>query len=165
LVALPFVPPAMEEELLCTKRFYEKRGTCAFCQLIDHERQQRLRIVAEEGPFVAFCAYAGRQPFETWILPTEHACSYQSLTDEHALALAVLLHQIVSRLQTQLTPLSYNLLLHTAPYGDSDAASYHWHLEIVPRSTQLAGLEWGTGVYINSLAPERAADLLREAKV
>ena len=165
MIALPFVPPVMAEELRCSKRFYESHHSCVFCQLIDRERQQQLRWVAEAETFVAFCAYAGRQPFETWILPTEHAGSYQSLTDGQSLELAALLRGILSRLQTHLTPLSYNLLLHTAPFGDFEQTGYHWHLEIVPQSTQLAGFEWGTGVSINSLAPERAADLLREAKV
>ena len=87
------------------------------------------------------------------------------------IALASLLQQVVRRLQTQLNPLSYNLILHTAPFveeepfGEKEVRFYHWHLELIPRIAQLAGLEWGAGVYINSLSPEKAAKLLRMAKI
>lgn len=165
LVALPFVPPTVDAELRAAERYFASRRNCVFCDLLEQERRQEVRVIAEVGPFVAVSTYAARQPFETWILPSEHAASYHSLTDDEADALAAILHQIVTRLQVYLTPLSYNLLLHTSPFGQTDLSSYHWHLEIVPRSAQLAGLEWGSGVYINSLAPERAADLLRRAKV
>ncbi|NOY30794.1 MAG: galactose-1-phosphate uridylyltransferase [Planctomycetes bacterium] len=163
LVALPFVPEVIANEIRGAKQFYERKGTCIFCRLLQEELEQGERLVGEEGPFVAFCAYAGRQPFETWVLPKQHASHFKQLTDDEAHSLASLLQQVVCRLQTQLKPLSYNLILHTAPFGDQTPDSYHWHLEIIPRTAQLAGFEWGAGVHINSLLPERAAKLLREA--
>ncbi len=165
LVALPFVPEAIENEMQAAKHFYDREGTCVFCSLLEEELRQGERLVAEEGPFVALCAYAGRQPFETWILPTSHASHFEQLSEDDTLPLASLLQQVVCRLQSQLKPLSYNLILHTAPFGDQIPDSYHWHLEVIPRSAQLAGLEWGAGVHINPLSPERAAKLLRDASV
>ena len=164
LVVLPFVPGVIANEMRGAQQFFQREGTCVFCRLLQAEFESGERLVAEEGPFAAFCAYAGRQPFETWILPTPHAARFEQLADDAALPLASLLQQLIRLLQTQLSPLSYNLVLHTAPFGEPGANFYHWHLEIIPRTAQLAGLEWGTGVSINSLAPERAARLLREAK-
>jgi len=165
LVALPFVPEAIENEIREAKHFYDREAACVFCRLLQEELEQGERLVCEEGPFVAFCAYAGRQAFETWILPKQHASHFEQLADSETLSLASLLRQVVRRLQTQHKPLSYNLILHTAPFGNQTSDSYHWHLEIIPRTAQLAGLEWGAGVHINPMLPERAAKLLREAIV
>ncbi|MEM8944146.1 MAG: DUF4931 domain-containing protein [Planctomycetota bacterium] len=157
LIALPTIPPVLKAELSGAEAHYRQYGCCRFCQLIDEELAERKRLVAATDQFVAFCAYAGRQPFETWILPRTHASSFNRLSDAQALDLARLMRQIVGRLQTQFVPLAYNLMLHTAPYRHASADYYHWHLEVLPRSTQLAGFEWGTGVHINPLSPERAA--------
>jgi len=163
LVAMPFVPEVIVREMQAAKQFYDREGICIFCRLLQKELEQGERLVSEVGPFVAFCAYAGRQPFETWILPTSHALHFHELSDDEALPLANLIQQVVSQLQTQLKPLSYNLVLHTAPFGEQLPAAYHWHLEIIPRTAQLAGFEWGAGVHINSLSPEHAAKRLRDA--
>ena len=130
---------------------------------------QGIRLVAEEGPFAAICAYAPRQPYETWILPTQHMAHFSQLSDAHLMSLANLLKQLLSSLHAQIPDLSYNLILHTAPFdrpGETAVDSYyHWHWELIPRTTRLAGLEWGTGVHVTPLAPERAARFLRENRV
>jgi len=165
LMALPFVPEVVANEMQSARHFYDREEECIFCRLLQEELEQGKRLVAEEGPYAAFCAYAGRQPFETWILPTSHAPHFEQLADKEVRPLASLLQQVVRRLQTQLNPLSYNLILHTTPFGEKEAKFYHWHFELIPRTAQLAGFEWGTGVYINSLSPERAAQRLRDAKI
>jgi len=161
LVALPEIPPVMAAELLGSQEFYTANQACIFCDLVDEELKNRQRLIVAEGPFVAFCAYAGRQPYETWILPRKHCASFENLNESDAESLAEILRQVVQRLQTQLTSLSYNLVLHTAPMAANCADYYHWHFELVPRSAQLAGFEWGTGMYINPIAPEQAAERLR----
>ncbi len=162
LVAVPNIPPVMVAELESSQRYYADKQACIFCQLIDEELTHRERLVIDAGSFVAFCAYAGRQPYETWILPRKHSASFEHLSDADIESLAKILQQVVGRLQAQLSPLSYNLILHTAPFRQSVAKSdisqcWHWHFELVPRSTTLAGFEWGTGMFINPLSPERAA--------
>ena len=162
LVALPSLSPVIAAELQGALRHFAEKKTCLFCQLIEEELSHGERLVADAGPFVAFCAYAGRQPYETWILPRDHAANFEQLTDTDIESLAETLQQVVRRLQAQLTPLSYNLILHTAPFrlpaGECNIGQYwHWHFELVPRSTELAGFEWGTGMHINPLSPERAA--------
>jgi len=161
LIALPAAPPAMIAELQASQHYYSVHQTCIFCQLLSEELTHRKRFVAETGPFVAFCAYAGRQPYETWIMPQEHAANFEQLADGDLEALAILLQEVVRRLHAQLDPLSYNLILHTAPFYEIDSAHYHWHFELIPRCTRFAGFEWGAGIHINPLAPERAAARLR----
>ncbi len=165
LVALPFVSDEVEAEIECAGRYFQEHGECIFCRLLADERRLATRWVAEVGSFAAFCAYAGRQPYETWLLPTEHAAQFHEIADSDIESLATLLRQVLSRLQQRLSPLSYNLILHTSPFENAQGAAYHWHWELIPRTSHLAGLEWGTGVHINSLSPERAAHLLRKTSL
>lgn len=163
LVALPYVSPVLETELEGSQTYHLNQGSCLFCDLIKRELTSGERLVIREEHFVAFCAVAGRQPFETWILPTAHESDFSTVAEDQLFHLASILQRVLIRLQHHLHPLSYNLLLHTSPAGREHKASFHWHWELIPRSSQLAGLEWGSGVHINSLSPERAASMLRGA--
>ena len=164
LIAVPHVWPGLQAELTGARAFYDRSNKCVYCDLIAKETSAGKRVVAENEQFLAFCAFAGRQPYETWILPKLHASSFPALADSDLVSLAPLLQELVARLQACLAPLSYNLILHTAPAGGDHAASYHWHWELIPRTTRLAGLEFGSGAHINPLAPERAASFLRLAE-
>ncbi len=55
----------------------------------------------------------------------------------------------------------YNVVVHTAPPGVA-TREMHWHLEIVPRTSVVAGFELGSGIFANSVAPEHAAKILRD---
>ncbi len=165
VVAFPFIPAALENEMRGASEYYQRHQRCLVCDLLAQELDQRTRLVFEEGQFAAFCAYAGRQPYETWILPTKHQSDYRELSNDDAFSLAKVLNQVLRKLHVVLPELSYNLLLRTVPFGEEESAPYHWHLEIVPRTTHLAGFEWGTGLFINPLSPERAAKMLLEAAV
>jgi len=161
LVVLPYVPAVIEAELAGAHRHYATHGRCAFCDLLDAEVASGARLVARRDGFAAWCAYAGRQPYETWILPERHAARYDELSDADASGLAALLQDVLVRLQASAAAASYNLVLHGAPLDDLHLDAYHWHWELIPRSAHLAGLELGAGVYINPLAPEHAAERLR----
>lgn len=165
LVVLPFVTAEVEAEIEGARRYFQEHDECIFCRLLADERRLATRWVAEEGPFAAFCAYAGRQPYETWLLPTEHAAQFHDIGGRDIVSLATLLRQVLLRMRKRVTPLSYNLILHTSPFESAQEAAYHWHWELIPRSSHLAGLEWGTGMHINSLSPERAAHLLQKVKL
>lgn len=164
LVALPYVSPVLEAELTGTQQYHQQHGSCQFCDLLAEELASGERLVVDEEHFAVICAVAARQPFELWIAPKAHAANFTTATNDHLTQLANLLQQILKRLQHHLKPLSYNLLLHTSPAGEQYEETFHWHWELIPRTAQLAGLEWGSGVYINSLSPERAAKLLRQTE-
>jgi UDPglucose--hexose-1-phosphate uridylyltransferase len=161
LIALPFVPDVLECELRTSAEYHAQTGNCLICDLLDAEIKHGERMVTENEHFAAITAYAGRQPYETWIGPKSHAASILDITDEVSRSLAVVLRDMVARLASVLTPLAYNLVLHTAPLNDERSAAFHWHWELIPRSTSLAGFEWATGMHINSVSPERAALRLR----
>ncbi len=160
LIALPDVPPAIIAELGSAEYYFAKHRKCIFCQVLTEELSHGKRLVFENESFVAFCAYAGRQPYETWIVPRDHNAQFEHLTNEESLQLAAVIQRLVRSLRSRLSRLSYNLMLHTSPFRQDAADYYHWHFELVPRCTQLAGFEWGTGMFINPLSPERAAAAL-----
>jgi UDPglucose--hexose-1-phosphate uridylyltransferase len=164
LIALPFVPEVLECELRIAAEFRHRTGACLMCRLLADEIRQHARLVIENAHFAAICAYAGRQPYETWIVPKSHASDFTKINTPESQALAEILGDLVRRLPTVLIPCAYNLVLHTAPRDDERAAAFHWHWELIPRSTSLAGFEWGTGMHINSVSPERAANRLRASK-
>jgi UDPglucose--hexose-1-phosphate uridylyltransferase len=164
LAALPYVPAVVHAELDGAHRHFAAHRRCAFCDLIRSELEAGERLVARGEGFIAFCASAGRQPYETWILPEGHAARFDVLTDAQARAAAVVLQDVLRRLHVQTPSAAYNVVLHTSPFDDLHADAYHWHWELIPRIANLAGLELGAGVYINPLSPEHAAQRLRDAQ-
>lgn len=165
LFAYPFAPPALDLELMSAKRHYVNVERCVFCQVIAREKEMNRRVIAADDDTVALAPFAPRSPFETWVLPTAHASYFEDASDALLLAVATRLHDVSRRLDVTLLAPPFNLVLHTAPMGEDARTSYHWHLEIVPRLGAVESVEWGTGVYINQVPPEEAAQVLRDAKV
>lgn len=162
LVATPMVPTHVGDELAAALALYQRRGECPYCELLSHESSTVARVVLETPHFVAFCPFASRFAYETWILPKRHASRYESISRQAAGELAGVLKQVVGRLETALDRPAYNYILQTAPFGDGELPHYHWRLEVFPRLARTAGFEWGTGFHINAVPPERAAAQLRD---
>lgn len=161
-VALSEVPPAVGAELARAECHFREHGTCPCCELVTSERRAGRRIVEDADEFVAFCPRVSIQPFETWIMPANHEPSFETLHDDGALQrLAKLLSDIFNRLEKEVAPTGYNMLLRTAPWREGVDAWCHWRIEILPRSSAVAGFELATGVFINHVLPENAARRLR----
>lgn len=165
LIVVPIVPITIAEELRGSLEFYKYRDRCIFCDMLRQEVDQRERVVLETDEFVAFCPFASRFPFETWIVPKRHSSHFETTSRESLAAMAVVLQGVLRKLERALDNPPYNYMLHTAPFGSADLPHYHWHLEIIPRVTGIAGFEWGSGFYINSVLPEQAGAILRETEV
>jgi len=165
LIALPIVPHLIQEEIEGCLRYFEYKERCVFCDIIRQERSQNIRIVCENNDFVAICPFAPRAPFEMWVMPKTHQSAYVSTSDSQFHSLTDLFLETVRRLNKALPKVPYNYMLHTAPLRDSALEHYHWHIEIMPKLTTVAGFEWGTGFYINPTPPEEAARFLREIRL
>lgn len=173
LIATPITPRYVKLELTNSKEYFEDKERCIFCDLIRQELGSGERLIYENEYFVAFCPFASRFPFETWILPRKHCADYKDLQDAERLQLATCLKDILSRLRKCLNDPPYNYVLHTSPnpvprpgkpsYWGTINYDYHWHIEIIPRLTKMAGFEWGSGLYINPTSPEQAAKFFMEA--
>ncbi len=157
LIATPFIPNNIRDELAGAEGYYEMMSRCAFCELLRPHSDGIPRLVAESKAFAVVCPFAPRFSYEMWVLPKAHASSYEEITDAAALELAQLLKRALAAMDVAAGMPAFNYFLHTAPLRSAPLRSYHWHLEIVPRTARAAGFEWSTGVFINTVMPERAA--------
>jgi UDPglucose--hexose-1-phosphate uridylyltransferase len=166
LIALPIVPKRVTEEISGGLAYYKYKDRCIFCDIIAQEKEDGVRVVMENEKFIALSPYAARFPFEIWVLPKKHEPYYVAHEKEDSyFAIAETLSLILKKFDKLLNSPPYNYIIHTTPSGNGDAPHYHWHMEIIPRLTKMAGFEWGTGFYINPTPPEEATMYLRETAV
>jgi len=165
LIALPIVPREMSEELDGARRHFQQKERCVFCDIIRQELRDRLRVISESADFVAIAPYAPRFPFETWLLPKRHASKFEDASRGEYAGLARMVKDILQRMNQTLLAPPYNLIVHSSPLQENAGEYYHWHLEIMPKLTRVAGFEWGTGFYINPTGPEESAEVLRKTKL
>ncbi|HXI10909.1 MAG TPA: galactose-1-phosphate uridylyltransferase, partial [Thermodesulfobacteriota bacterium] len=109
--------------------------------------------------------YAPKSPFEIWLLPKVHESNFENCQKHHYENLSLIFSDVLKRMDKVLNYPPYNFILHAAPIRDGATQYYHWHFEIMPKLTKVAGFEWGSGFYINPTPPEEAAKFLRDAKV
>jgi len=165
LIGLPIVPELVTEEIGGAKFYYNYKQRCVFCDIVRQELQQQVRVVLENQEFLAICPFAPRSPFEVWILPKAHSAHYVNLKEESFQQLAEIFSQTLKRLEKSLSGAPYNFVLHTAPIREPDYPHYHWHFEIMPKLTLMAGFEWGSGFFINPTPPEDSAQYLRDVEI
>ncbi|MCC7175189.1 MAG: galactose-1-phosphate uridylyltransferase [Bryobacterales bacterium] len=163
IIALPVVPKSAMEELEGAKRYLDYRERCIYCDIVRQETEGGLRVFLETEHYVAFCPYASRFAFETWIVPRRHRSHFETVEIPEVKNLGWTLRTVMRKIDKVLERPAYNLMVHSAPVQEGAMAHYHWHIEIVPKLTRVAGFEWGTGFYVNPTPPEEAARFLREA--
>ncbi|MFU8856112.1 MAG: galactose-1-phosphate uridylyltransferase [Deferrisomatales bacterium] len=172
IIAIPEIPVQIAAELRSARDHFRRKERCLLCDILRQEHDEGARLVLETGRFTAFAPFASAFPFQVTVAPRAHAHDFSSLTDEDLLQLAGTLREVLGRLKAVLEDPPYNLALHTSPpehprpgrpgLWDSLSLDWHWHLEIAPRLTRIAGFEWSTGFHINPVTPEDAARHLRE---
>lgn len=165
LIALPVVPIRVREEVGGAQTHYGFKERCIFCDIIRQEMESGIRVITENQDFVALAPFAPRFPFEMWIIPKIHLSEFEQSQKHEFEQLAAILKDMLCRLDKVLDHPAYNYIIHTSPISESTEEYYHWHLEIMPKLTKVAGFEWGSGFYINPTPPEESAKFLREAAV
>jgi len=165
LIALPVVPKRVFEEVDGAREHYNFKERCIFCDIIRQEAESGVRMISENQDFVAMAPFAPRFPFEMWIVPKIHQSAFEESQKHEFEQLAAMLKDMLTRLDRVLDFPAYNYIIHTSPISEPAGDYYHWHLEIMPKLTKVAGFEWGTGFYINPTPPEESAKFLRESSV
>ena len=160
LYDLPLIPHRVGEELGGAARYVIREGECPWCRLVRSETRRRDRLVWEDHANVAVAPWASRSPFEVWIVPRRHEADFGGTADADLAASAVALRNVVGLVGRSLDGPPYNLVLHTAPLRERVDTTYHWHWELHPRLREIAGLELGTGLPVNPVAPEDAVEEL-----
>ena len=148
LVWLEEEPPLVGQE----RRAQAAEGGCVLCRVLAGELEQRIRVVSERDGLILLCPFAGRQPYELLVAPRD--CEEDPFTSPSLGSALGLVAEGIRRIRIAEGPTPVNVWLHAAG---------HWHLEVLPRLTILAGLELGSGYFVNTLAPESAAGVLRES--
>lgn len=165
LIATPIIPKRVMEEVEGAGKYYEYKERCIFCDVIKQEITDDERVVIQNNSFISLEPFAPRFPFETWILPKRHIPAFEDIKKEDIPELAAILLETLQRLAKALNNPPYNYIIHTSPVDNYYVEEYHWHIEIMPKLTRVAGFEWGTGFYINPTTPEDAAAYLKEIEI
>jgi UDPglucose--hexose-1-phosphate uridylyltransferase len=165
LVVTPMVPKHIKLRHEVAVRYYDKTGRCLYSDLTEHELKSGKRIVMDTEKFVAFHPFASQRPFETWILPKKHQACFGSVSDEDLGNLAHVLRINLIKLYRGLNDPDFNYVIDTAPIGDENEPYYMWHMRIIPRFTEAAGFEIGSGIYINTAVPEETARFMRDLDI
>jgi UDPglucose--hexose-1-phosphate uridylyltransferase len=161
IIATPFVPTIIEKEITASKNFWNQHKKCVFCDIIQRESKSPRLVLDNEG-FVVFAPYASVHPMEFWILPKKHDANLLNLTRSEMENFAETLKASLKALKDLVNDPPYNFGVHLSLNKD-DKNCYHWHLEVYPRLAIWAGFERSTGIYINTVTPETAAESLRKA--
>ncbi|HPT69982.1 MAG TPA: galactose-1-phosphate uridylyltransferase [Syntrophomonas sp.] len=160
IVALPFVPAENQGVI----DYFKEKQHCLLCDIVAQEMNDE-RLVAESEAFILLCPYAPRFPYETWIIPKHHSEHFGGITAAEIQDLAKMIKKFSNVMVESLADPSYNLVINTAPVNVDYQPGYHWYIELTPRLLVNAAVEIASGVYINPVAPELAAAMLREKMV
>ena len=166
LMALPVVPSRVIGEMRGSLQHFDFTDRCVYCDMLDQENAEKKLSFFEEGGFVVLEPFASRFPFETWILPKAHEASFDAIAGDRIKGLARALKTTLLKIKTALHDPPFNFMIHTAPLQskEKDFETFHWHIEIIPHLTQVAGFELGTGFYVNPTPPELAAETLKNQR-
>jgi len=159
LLALPHVPPLLARELYAAAEYRRVHGRCLHCALVD---ESGARLVARDDEVAALCPFASTSPFETWVMPGSHSTRFEHASDAVVDAAARLLARVVARMGIVLGRPAVRLWLHSAPLQEGDRDDFHWHVEIHPRIGPDDGWLAASGVAVNVVAPETAANWLND---
>ncbi len=160
IIATPIVPPIVQEELDASKAYFEKKGRCVFCDIIEREAKGP-RLIWENSDFIVFTPYASITPMTFWIVPKKHSANILNLTESELNDFARTIKASLKALKELVNDPPYNYGFHLAINREAEGY-YHWHLEVYPKLSIWAGFEITTGTYINTVTPETAAESLRK---
>jgi len=165
LVATPVIPNQVRERLEEALRHYDEFGECMLCEVMQQELNDPQRIVMETEHFVALEPFASPTPFCTHIYPRRHMASFGDISAAEIADMAHILGRVLAKIHRGLENPDFNYTIRSAPAEWAGVKYFHWYLSIIPRLTRVAGFELGTGMFINTVLPEAAAEFLRNVKV
>jgi len=162
IIASSVSPVNIKRSLFGSKRYFEEHGKCAHCDVISFELEDKKRVVFENDKFLVLVPFASKIAFQMEIFPKEHRSSFATLKEGDIRSFAEALQIALTKLRSGLGDPPFNFFIHTTPVKGEKFEHYHWHLEILPKTSIWAGFELGTGMEISAIVPEDAAAFLRE---
>lgn len=165
MIGSPVISSHVRGRLYEAMRHFDEYHECIFCQVMEEELEDQARIVYSTKHFVAFSPFASSTPFATQIFPRRHMASFGDTSDAELRDLAHALKTVLSKLYIGLGNPDFNYTVRSAPHESAGVLYYHWYLSVIPRLTRVAGFELGSGMFINTVMPEAAAEFLRNVSV
>jgi UDPglucose--hexose-1-phosphate uridylyltransferase len=165
IIATPVISLQVRERFQHALRHFDDYGECMFCQMLEEELEEQSRIVAISEHFAALELYASPAPFCTHIYPRRHMASFGDVSAMEINDLARMLRSILAKLYHGLADPDFNFTIRSAPAESVGVKYFHWYLSVIPRLTRMAGFELGSGMFINTVLPEAAAEFLRKVDV
>ncbi len=162
MLAIPMTDPDLQRSMRGSLGYQEKYHRCVHCTMLTWDRREKTRIIFENKGFAAVCPFASRVAFEIRIYPIKHSAYFERIDDKQKNLFAEALQQTLKKLKKALKDPDYNYFVHTSPVDGKNHDHYHWHLEILPKTSTWAGFELGTGIEISTIEPEKAAAFLRK---
>lgn len=161
MLALPMVPYTVRKRIEEARRYHDDTGECVFCRMRMEEEREQSRVLLHSPHFSAFIPYAAFSPFHIWVLPRRHGASFLDVLPEEIHDLAHVLRRLLRMVHFGLNDPDFNYVIRTAPEEERASPYLHWYLALVPRVSQTAGFELGSGMFINTALPEDSAHFLR----
>ncbi len=162
IIAMPVIDPDLKRSLDGSRQFFEMHGKCVHCTMLEWELEQKERIVFENDKFLAITPFASKVAFEVRIYPKEHKAYFERIREDEKIKLAEAIQVALNKVCKGLVDPAYNFFIHTSPCDGKNYDHYHWHFEILPKTSIWAGFELGTGIQISTIEPEKAAEYLRK---
>ncbi len=160
IVATPIVPPRLAEDLERSAR--GPREPCRLEAARDLELADGSRSIARVGPLAAWAPFASEHPFSVRVVSAAHAPSFGGADESEVEGLARLVPHVLRALLSIVPNASYNWSIASLPDDDGTSA-YHWYWELAPRLVRPDGFELASGLAVNPVSPESAAEQLRSA--
>lgn len=165
IIATPVIPSQVRHRLHEALRHFDEVGECMFCHMVEGEVAEQTRVVLKTELFVAMEVFAAATPFATHIFPLRHMASFGEITAAEISDLARVLRRLLAKIYVGLENPDLNFTVRSAPSDYMGARHFHWYVSVIPRLTRVAGFELGSGMFINTVLPEAAAEFLRGVSV
>ncbi|MGH9493679.1 MAG: galactose-1-phosphate uridylyltransferase [Candidatus Sulfotelmatobacter sp.] len=165
LIATPMIPIQVRHRLHEALRHYDDVGECMFCHIVEREVEDQTRVVVKNDRFVAMEVFASPTPFATHIFPLRHMASFGDISEMEIADLARVLRTLLAKISVGLQNPDLNFTIRSGPAEYAGARHFHWYVSVIPRMTRVAGFELGSGMFINTVLPEAAAEFLRKVNV
>lgn len=157
IIALPFIPKDIYEELKEGREYYKENKKCVYCELIEQEIKQNKRIIHMDENFIVLAPFASAERYEVMILPLRHEMNFSNINKCEIETLSYIFKNVFSKYKNILGEISFNIFFDTF-FEKGFNESYHWKIKIIPRFSSYAGFELATGIHINTLLPEKIAE-------
>ncbi len=161
LIATPVIPSQVRHRLHEALSYYDDDGKCMFCHMVEREIEEQTRVVQRSEHFVAMEVFASATPFATHIFPLRHMASFGDISVAEIGDLARILRSLLAKIYLGLENPDLNFTVRSGPSDYASARHFHWYVSVIPRLTRVAGFELGSGMFINTVLPEAAAEFLR----